>query len=89
MAAALATTNGLRYGSTTMLGISRSVGGVRGREAEGHERVEGVVAAALEPALRRGRVVGEPEAVEPGRLRGRGHRGDPGAGDEVGVVRVA
>ena len=63
-------------------------GGVGGREAEGDERVEGVVAATVEPALRGRGVVGEPEAVEPRRLRGRGHGCDPGARHQIRVVRV-
>ena len=47
----------------------------RRREAHRHERVERVVAAGLEPALRRRRMIGEPEAVETRRF---GRCGDPG-----------
>ena len=63
------------------LGDRRDVGHRR-------ERVERVVPAGVQPLVRRHRVVGERDAVEPGRFGGAGEAGQPLAGHELRVVGV-
>ena len=62
--------------------------GDRGDVGQRRERVERVVAAGVEPLVRRRRVVGERDAVEPRGLGGAGEPGEALTGDELRVVRV-
>ena len=57
-------------------------------QAEGHERVERVVAAGLQPAVRRRRVVGEPHPVEPQLLGPGGEADDRLLADQLRAVGV-
>jgi hypothetical protein len=70
------------------VGLEAQAGGGGGGDAEGHEGVQGVVAAAGEPAVLGDRVVGHEGGVE-ARVLGRpGHLADGGRGQEL-VGRVA
>ena len=83
MATPLAARNGLRYAATYTWVWSVDPPGRRGRERQRDQRILGVVAAALEPAVVGRGVVGHEDRVEPGGLdRGR-HLGDRVAGDEL------
>ncbi len=63
--------------------------GPRRGVAHRDERVHRVVSAGLQPSLRRRRMIGEPEAVEPGRFGRRRDGGDARTGHQFPVVRMA
>ena len=71
-----------------MFGISRSVVVSAAAKPSATNGSRASWPPAVQPALRRARVVGEAEAVEAGRLGGPGHRRHARPAGEVGVVRV-
>ena len=81
-----ATTNGLRYGSDDV-GDERSVV-VRAAAKPIATNGSSASARRLQPPLRRGRMVGKPEPMKPGRF-GRRNGRDAGAGDQLRVVGMA
>jgi hypothetical protein len=60
-----------------------------GHEPEAHERIDGLVAAVVQPLARRRRVVGEGDAVDAGLFSGPGEGGDVGGVEPRATVELA
>jgi hypothetical protein len=73
-------------GGHVQVGVEPQRGGRLGRHRQGHQRVEGAVAATGQPGVVRGRVVGDEGGVGPGRLHLAGQGADRRGAveDEVG-----
>ena len=83
VAAAFATSNGLRYGEHDDLREQLQPRRRGRRERERDEGIERVMSAGRDPARRRQRVIGDGDGVEAGGLRGARHRGDRVGRDEL------
>ena len=77
MAARLGDEEGVAVRQHDDVGHQQHPFGAAGHEGEGGERIERIVPAGLQPLVGRGRVVGEPDAVEPRGLGGLGEADQP------------